>query len=262
MATRDDAKQAVIAYIRQNRTRLIVMSVSAVAFEIRHTVAESRMLSEEEIRSAVIDWASLNAPCGPVNTTPHPPSVDGRLEQKIKSVISTVTDGADIVTYSGGKLNLGISGLTADLTSGDRTVSAGVSWGGKLSVETDAGDFHFSGELSSTRWGISFSYPDDTSIPDYSRVGDVFQKGEASMRAIVSSLSGFRNLNDVAKVRSAIKNHLQPVKEAAEAVQGIAKAAPKGGISFGFSLNSPDPMTGQDTMPRGIEGQAVFTYRF
>jgi hypothetical protein len=133
---------------------------------------------------------------------------------------------------------------------------------GRRPGKAGKGDFHLSGELSSDRWQIKLSYPDDTSIPDLSTLGKVFGEGEAALRKIIGATAGFRGLSDVPRIKEAVAPLMQPVKDAFEAVQAIAKAPPKGGVSLGVSVGSPDPLPEQAGIPRGVQGQITLTIRF
>jgi hypothetical protein len=262
MDPKEEARQNIQLYLERNKLRLILMSVSYIVIEVRSVVPGARNLSESEVSSLVAVWMSVYGPRisqGSI-TPPHPASDDGRLLESVKNAVSSVIEGVDI-QRGAGKINISVSGLTAELKKGDRSLSIGRSWGGTLGVEVNSGDFHLSGELSSERWEIKLTYPGDTSIPDMSRVGKIFGEGEKAMRGIIKATDGFQSLSDIPKITEAVKPHLQPVKDAVEAVKGIAKA-PARGVSFGFSLGSPDPFPEQSGIPKGVQGTVTLTIRF
>ena len=263
MDPREEARQRIQSYLERNKLRLILMSTSFIVVEVRSLVPGATLLREDDISSLVAVWMSFNGPrVGPSPYAPaSPASSDGRMVEAVKNAVSTVIDGVDI-TRGAGKINISVSGLTAELKQGDRSLAIGTSWSGTLGLEATSGDFHLTGELSSDRWQIQLSYPGDTFIPNLSTLGKVFGEGEKAMRGIIGSTAGFRNLSDIPRITEAVKPHMQPVKDAVEAAKGIAKAQPKGGVSFGFSLGSPDPMPGQTGMPQGIQGQVTLTIRF
>ena len=261
MDPKTEAYQAIQAYLAQNKTRLQVMDVDSIVWEVRLGVAKVTLLADNEVRVTVAVWRSLNGPIYPMLMTPPPTASQSKLIEAVKSGVTTVIEGVTI-KHGVGSINVSVSGLTAELQKGDAKLSAGVSWGGTLGVEAEAGPFHLSGELSSDRWSVSLNFPDDTSIPDLSKLGKVFGEGEASLRKIIGATTSFRGLSDMARIKDAISPHMQPVKEAVEAVQSIAKAPPKGGVSLGLSFGSPDPTPGQKGMPGGIQGQITLTIRF
>jgi hypothetical protein len=262
------ASLAVDDYLAKNGW-MSGMSVDFIVQNVHIFVpTASAALLPSELRSKVVYWRSTHGP--DLSSVPGgsaqpsaqlPASPDSKLIEAVKKAITTVIDGRDIVKHGDGKVNIGVGGLTAELKKGDSTLSAGVSWGGTLSVEADKGDFHFQGELSSTRWQIQLTYPEDASVPDLTTLGKVFGEGEKAMRNIIGATASFKGLGDVGRVKDAISPQIQPVKDAVEAVQGIAKV-PLKRVDIGISVGSPDPAPGQDGMPRGVEIKGTITIRF
>jgi hypothetical protein len=260
MEPKEEARLRVQAYLAQNKKRLQMMSVDFIVSDVRLFVPGNALLLDSELRATVAIWRSLNGPLYPLPAPAPPAAADSKLIESVKKGVTTVIEGVD-VKYGAGKVNISVSGLTAELKKGDARLAAGVSWGGALGVEAEAGNFHLSGELSSERWELKLSYPEDTAIPDLSKLGKVFGEGESAMRKIIGATSGFRNLNDIARIKEAVKPHMQPVKDAVDAVKGIAKAPAKG-VSVGISLGSPEPLPGETGIPRGVQGQVTLTIRF
>jgi hypothetical protein len=261
------ASQAVDDYLAKNGW-MSGMSVDFIVMNVNIFVpTAAKALLPSEVRAKVVGWRSTHGPIFPSAasgasppSTQLPASPDGKLVEAVKKAISTVTDGVDI-KHGNGKVNIGVGGLTAELKKGDATLSAGVSWGGTLSVETEKADFHFSGELSSNRWEIKLTYPEDAAVPDLSTLGKVFGEGEKAMRNIISATASFKSLGDAGRIKDAISPQIQPVKDAVEAVQGIAKV-PLKKVDFGVSIGSPDPAPGQNGMPPGVQFKATVTVRF
>ncbi len=260
MDPKQEASLRVQAYLYHNKKRLQVMNVDLIVWEVRMFVPEASRLLDSELRATVAVWRSLNGPLYPLPIPAPPTAAESKLVEAVKKGVTTVIEGVDI-THGAGKLNISVSGVTAELKKGDARLAAGVSWGGALGVEAEAGNFHLSGELSSERWELKLSYPEDTAIPDLSKLGKVFGEGEGAMRKIIGATSSFRDLNDASRIKDAIKPHLQPVKDAVEAVKGIAKAPAKG-VSVGISVGSPDPWPGETGIPRGVQAQVTLTLRF
>lgn len=261
MDPKQEAQLRVQGYLERNKQRLRMLGVDFIVWEVRLSVPGVSILLDSELRATVAIWRSLNGPLYP-SPLPAPPTVaESKLIEAVKKGVTTVIEGVDI-KHGAGKINLGVSGLTAELKKGDIRLATGVSWGGALSVEAETGNFHLSGELSAERWEIKLSYPEDTAIPDLSKLGKVFGEGEAAMRQIIGATASFSTLNDVSRIQTAIKPHLQPVKDAVEAVKGIAKAPPARRASVGISLGSPDPGPAVTGIPRGIQGQVTLTIRF
>ena len=105
---------------------------------------------------------------GPTSPTPDSDFIDA-----VKKAITTVSNGVTI-RKGAGSVNIGVSGLTANLKRGDGSASLGISWGGTLGLEANSGPFHFSGELSKDKWEMTLSFPQDTPVPDLSTLGKVF----------------------------------------------------------------------------------------
>ena len=162
----------------------------------------------------------------------------------------------------GANVNIGVTGLTANLKKGDNAASFGLSWTGTLKLDAESGPFHFSGKLSKDKWEITLSFPQDTYIPDLSSLGRVFKDGENAIGKMAEATRSFNNINDANKIGALIKPHAAALQDAVEAASGIAKASKKGGSSFGFKLTSPEPGPGEQGIPSGIQGSIVFTYVF
>jgi hypothetical protein len=270
--TKDQARSVVNDFLDKNKW-LQGMSVDFVASNVHIFVpVAAAALSESELRLTIAVWQSLHGAILPATPPSAPPSTqlpaspDSKLVDAVKKAITTVTDGVDI-KHNNGKINLGVGGATAELKKGNSKVSAGISWAGTLSVETEKADFHFSGELSSTRWEIKLSYPEDDAVPNLTTLGDLFGKGEKAMQNIVSAVGSFKDLNDINAIKNAISPNIQPVKDAVEAVQGIAKASPKKRWNVGISVGSPDPNQVPGTpppsnIPPGVEVKATLTLFF
>ncbi len=261
MDPKQEAYNRVQAYLYKHKTRLAAMSVDYIASDIRTFVLDTSLLTDSELRGTIAVWRSLN---GPVYSLPNPSyalPADSKLIESVKKGMTVLVDGVDI-TRGDGKVNISVSGVTAELQRGAGRAAVSLGWGGSLGLEAEAGDFHFSGEISSERWEVKLSYPQDTAIPDLSMLGNVFGEAEGAMRDIVGATASFRNLQDIPRVKDAITPHLQPVKDAVEAVKGIAKAKPNA-VSVGLSVGSAPPMPWEvGTMPRGVQGQLTLTITF
>jgi hypothetical protein len=228
-------------------------------------------IPDDAIRKVVANWAMFNAPLmliKPSTADPKAPAAgtpqtnsDSELIDAVKKAVSTVSAGVT-VGKKGANVNIGVTGLTANLKKGDSSVSLGISWTGTLNLDAESGPFHFSGNLSKDKWEITLSYPQDTYIPDLSTLGKVFTEGEKGIRKIADATSSFKNINDASKIGALVKPHVSAVRDAIDAVSGIAKADKKGGASFGFKIGSPEPGPGQQGIPGGVQGQIVFTYTF
>jgi hypothetical protein len=198
------------------------------------------------------------APAGPGAPPPNPES---ELVDAVKKAVSTINDGVTI-GKKGANVNIGVTGLTANLKKGGNAASLGLSWTGTLKLDAESGPFHFSGTLSKDKWEITLSFPQDTYIPQTATLGTVFKEGEKAIGKMAEATKSFNNISDAGKVGALIKPHVAALTDAVEAVSGIAKASPKGGPSFGFKVGSPEPGPGEQGMPGGVQGSVVFTWVF
>lgn len=261
------------AYLEMNRSKLQFASdVSEVVADIKlYVFHDTNAISDDEIRKVVVQWASFNAvwllhkfgpgaPLPPPDPkAPAPSSSD--LINSVKRVIRTINDG---VTFGPDQNNLvlGVTGLTANLKSGGKSLSAGISWSGVLKVEAESGPLHFEGKLSQDQWELTLTFPRDSAVPDLSSVATVFSRGETAVGNLAVASAHLKDLSDSAKISALVKPNIDAVQDAVEAATGIAAVPKGGGVSFGFKVGSPQPGPGEQGMPGGIEGSAVFTYVF
>lgn len=263
----------IIAYLFAQKKRIEYSTMDFVIKDVKLSVFYGiSPISDEEIRQIVVRWASINAvglvlgpsAAGP-SASPTPgtsPASDSELIDAVKKAISTINDGVTIGKKDANNINIGVTGLTANLKKGDSSAALGISWTGTLKLDAESGPFHFSGNLSKDKWEITLSFPQDTYIPNLSTLGKVFTEGERAIGRIADATRTFNNVSDASKIGAMVKPYAGSVQDAVEAVSGIAKASKKGGPSFGFKLGSPEPAPGEQGMPGGVQGTLVFTYVF
>lgn len=229
-------------------------------------------IPDDEIRTIVSQWAMVNAvgllinPSSAGTAAPAKPGTpsttsDSELIDAVKKAISTINNGVT-VGKKGANINIGVTGLTANLMKGGDSSSVGISWTGTLKAEAASGPFHFEANLSRDSWEIMLSFPQDSYIPDMSMLRKGFSEGERAIWKMAEATRSFNNISDAGKVGALIKPHVGAMQEAVEAASGIAQASKKGGPSFGCKFGSPQPGLGEQGMPSGVEGSIVFTYVF
>ncbi|HSB63755.1 MAG TPA: hypothetical protein VLJ18_06285 [Thermoanaerobaculia bacterium] len=263
----------ITAYLFAHKSSVEFSTVDLVVKDVKLSVFYGMTpISDDEIRKVVVRWASINAvglllrqPAAgsSVSTGPGTPATtaDSDLVDAVKRAISTINDGVTI-GKKGANVNIGVTGLTANLKKDDRSASLGISWGGTLKLDAESGPFHFSGNLAKDKWEITLSFPQDTYIPDLSSLGKVFTEGERALGKMADATRGFSNISDAGKIGALIKPHAAAVQDAVDAASGIAKASRQGGASFGFKVGSPEPGPGEEGIPGGVQGSVVFTYVF
>lgn len=266
-------KERIIQYLFAHKSSIESSTIAEVVRDARLSVFYGMSpISDSEIRTIVVQWATVHAvgllitqpkagPPAPKSGAP-PANSASELVDAVKKAVTSIHNGVTLGNKDADNVNIGVTGLTANLKSHSGEASLGISWTGTLKLEAASGPFHLSGTLSQDSWDITLSFPQDTYIPDLSTLGKVFSEGEKAIGNIADATRSFHNISDVRKVSALIKPHVSAVQNAVEAVSGIANAPKKGGMSFGFKIGSPDPGPGQEGMPGGVQGQVVFTYVF
>jgi hypothetical protein len=260
------------AYLDANKGSLRFATIPQIVEQIKLFVFFGACpIADEEVRKIVGAWAIFNpvwllpeplATGAPPAPPPLSPTQDSELIDKIKKAVETVGKGVTL-GREGANVNIKVTGLTANLKKGEeQAVSLGVSWGGTLGLEAKSGPFNFSGSLSKDKWELKLSFPDDTPVPNLATLPEVFSKGERAVRNIAAATGRFNNISDAGKVGALIKPDIDAVQSAVEAASGVPKPDKRSGKSFGFSLGSPEPMPGEQGIPRGVQGTVVFTYWF
>jgi hypothetical protein len=263
----------ITAYLFAHKATIQNSTVADVVKQVKLSVFYGfSTIPDDAIRKVVVQWATFNAvgmlldpssvgaPAAAGSGRPSRPT-DSALIGAVTRAITTVSNGVT-VGRKGANVNVGVTGLTANLKSGAASGSLGVSWTGTLKLQAESGPFHFEGTLSSDKWEITLSFPQDSYIPDLTTLGTVFTKGEKAVIKIAEATSTFQNLNDVRNLAALIKPHVDAAQDAVDALTGIAKAPQKGGPSFGFKIGSPEPGPGQQGMPGGFQATGVFTWVF
>jgi hypothetical protein len=267
-------EERIKAYLQTKKSVIEHMTVDQAVKQVKLNVFYGMSpISEDEIRKVIRDWAMIYAVgmlVGPVTGGGDPtgaigpvynPKTDSELIDSVKKAFGTVIDGVKL-----GKENknvtIAVTGLTGNLKKGNQSVALGLSWTGTLSLEAAAGPFNFAGELATDKWSVSLSFPQDTFVPDLSRLSKVFSEGEKSMHNLAAATAKFKNISDVRSISALVKPDIAAVQEAADALASVAKAPKGGGVSFGFKIGSPDPVANQEGMPKGYQGTVVFTYRW
>lgn len=269
----------VFAYLQANKGSLrFANSIDEVVEQVKLFVFYGDSpLTTEQIRSMVARWTITNPILGMVKPTPPPPppppaqptASDSFAEIK-NAVQKAVGLATETIKLKRGDTTviIAVTGITSELKTPSGKVKLDIGWGGKVGIEANAGDIHFTGEISADGWELKLSLPGDTPVPDGSRLGQIFADGKTALGHILDGASRFQNVRDISQVASIIKPNLTKVKNGVEAVDGLRKAPNKRGVSFGFSLNNPDGKVDnlgrpeRPGIPPGIEARATLTFWF
>ena len=124
MDPKEETRLRVRAYLEQKKQRLRMMSVDLIVWEVRLYVPGVSALLDSELRATVAIWRSLNGPLYPLPISAPPTAAESKLIEAVKKGVTTVIEGVDI-KHGAGKINLSVSGLTAELKKGDARLEIG-----------------------------------------------------------------------------------------------------------------------------------------
>lgn len=266
-----ESEAPIHRWLDANINNMRILSVNAVVRRIYQYVPEAASMSRGNVEAAVRSWAANNGivlprlsavpdPADVIPPAPARPSIaDSEIVSRIRSAFKVIVNGLG-VERAHGFAKITATGPTVGLRGrGGFETSGTVSWGGAMGIQTSYRDFHFSGEISADRWELNFSYPVEDPVPDLSSLSKVFREGESAMSNIAQEIPRFGSLADVSSISDAVKPHLQPVKDAVQAVQGIA-GVQAGRVMFGLSASGPG--IGQRPTTTSIEVTATITVTF
>jgi hypothetical protein len=249
-------------WLDQNLGRLRLLSLPEITARIRREVPEASRLADVELQSMAQAWArqhGFTLLTGPGAAAPGP-RLTVTIPEAVKRAFSIATSSVDIVQLPNGRVNISVSGATALL--GRAQVKVG--WSGSLGLEIPMEGFHLGGQLTKDRWELTLSTPGASSVPDLTKLTELFQRAETALRGIVAATAGFENLDNVGAVQAQISPHIGPVKEAVQTLKNLAAIPP---VSVGITAGGPMP-GGETTTspatapPQGVSIQATITFRF
>ncbi len=244
-------------WLAANTDRLRLLTMDELVAQVRRHIVEAGRLGNVEIKNLVREWAAARDISIRVAPVPDAgPGLSVQFPDAVKKAFSVPIDGVDLVPLPGGRLNISAKGATAKLKRGDISLS----WSDSLGIDIPIEHFQLAGTVDKEKWQVTLSIPGESSVPDLSKLADVFKEAERSMRGIVDASSSFADLKDVPRVTKAISPHVEPVKEAVDALVQTAKA-PR--VSAGVKLEGP--MSGVETSSGssgGITVTATVTIRF
>ena len=112
---------------------------------------------------------------------PPPTDPDNKIIDAVKGAISTVVTSVDI-KRADGKLNIGVTGATVESLGATPRPRPGSEPGRHVTVQASKANFYLQGQLSKDRMGHDADLSTGKmAVPDLSKLGDVFGKGEQVM---------------------------------------------------------------------------------
>jgi hypothetical protein len=255
----NESQAPVRSWLDANTENLRQRTIEELVARVRLNVPQAAKLADLEIQSLAREWAASKniqipviPPAGTVVTDPTL-----QIPDAVKKAFSIATEGVNVTRLPGGKLNISVKGVTAKL----KRAEINIGWGGSLGIDIPVKGFQLSGKLDKDTWEINLSAPGESSVPDLSRLADVFRKAETGLRDAISATAQLNTLDDPAKVMEAISPSIQPVKEAVEALQKISESPT---VSFGISASgsTPGDKSPGGQSPGGVTLTATLTIRF
>ena len=249
------SEKPVRDWLAANTNRLHALTIDELVAHVRRNVVEAGRLSNVEIQNLVREWAVANSITIPEIVTPGAGAgISVQIPDTVKKAFSIPLDGVDVVPLPGGRLNISAKGLTAKLLSGN----INVGWTGSLGIDFPIEGFQLAGKLDKENWEVALSVPGESSVPDLSKLADVFRKAEIGMRGMLEATPQFVKLDNITRVTKAVSPHVGPIKEAVEALVKTAKA-PR--ASAGLKIEGPVSGSGGSSAG-GITVTATVTIRF
>jgi hypothetical protein len=259
----------IVAWMDAHIQELRGLATPLMIARIRRNVPASKQLSNLQLEGIIRDWANMTGRLGPrkkitlvAGQPVIPPArersfADSKLAKSLESVLSIPTSVE--LANSRGRLEVGLSGGTAELTGGAGKLGTKISWGGTVTMYSEAGGSRFETELSRDHWRMTLSIPGGTPAPNLTQLKDVFQKGERGLRGIARETASFGSIGEISAAVDAISPHLDPVKKSLEAIRGVAEKD-EHPVSIGIQAEGPGPDAAPDQRGRSIG--AFLTIRF
>jgi hypothetical protein len=216
-----------------------------------------RTVPRDEPQAAEPATPQHGPPSGRVGLPPR----DSDLTAAVGNALAGVASEKSIVERKHGKVAVSVGGSTVELKKGRFTASGTLTWGGGIGVAAKFGDLHFEGQVSAEKWELKLTYPTDTLVPNMADVTKIFREGHSALGNIADSASGFKHVRDIPGIQERVKEHLPAVKEAIDAIKGVADAKRK--FMIGGSVSGPGTgKPGTPGMPQGTTVGVTLTVRF
>ena len=255
----NEGQAPVRSWLDANTENLRQRTMEELVARVRLNVPQAAKLADLEIQFVAREWAAARnilipvvPPAGTVVTDPTL-----QIPDAVKNAFSIAVDGVNLTRSQDRKLIISVKGLTGKLKSSE----INVGWGGSLGIDIPVKGFHLSGKVDKDTWEINLTAPGESSIPDLSKLADVFRKAETGLRDAISATSHLNTLDDPSKVMAAISSSIQPVKEAVESLQKISENPT---VSVGITASGPtrgeQAPGGQSS--GGVTVTATLTIRF
>ena len=259
-----ESEAPVRRWLDDNLGRLRLLSQEELVSQVRRNVPESNRLADVEIRRLITETANRMGFTVLPGVIPPARSADLTIQipDAVKKAFSIATGGVNLIDQPDGKLNISVKGLTAHL--GRQKLNIG--WGGSLGIDIPIGGFELGAKIDKENWEVTLATPGASALPDLSKLASVFQRAESAMRRVVEATANLPNLSDTAAVKAAVEPHIEPIKEAVQALKDIAEAQQGPRVSVGITAGGPlsgggeAPKVGE--RPSGFSITATLTLRF
>lgn len=245
-------------WLAANTNRLRLLTMDDLVAQVRRNVPAASDLDDGEIQSLAREWATLHDITIPEVPVIPPVRPLVQLPDAVKKAFSVPIEGVELVNLPGGKLNIAVRGATAKL--GRTEIKLG--WSGSLGIDVPIKGFELAGELNKDSWKITLATPGASSIPDLTKLAQVFREGEAALRSMVAATARLGKLNNGAEIKAAIGPQIGPLKEAVQTLVDLADVP-----TMGANISLSGPTSGKEggarnASPSGITVTANVVIKF
>src|ERR1700751_4050922 len=234
-------------WLAKNTESLRMIPERDIILQARLAVPEISQMDNGDIAWEIHQWAKTHSflpvdlPGAPTYIVPGSQGAtpvragDPEIIDRLKSLLTTLKSVPTEIKWTGKDASAAISVSGEPATLGPVEATAG--WDRTLELKTTVSDMEFSAKINPVdkNWEMTFQIGEE--VPNLSDVASIFTKGESAMRGVIMNADKV-DLKNPSKTVQQFKQYVDPIKEAVEAADKIAKQRP-GTIGFGVSLKGP-----------------------
>jgi hypothetical protein len=186
-------------------------------------------LNNADLAAQIREWAKSNHLVLPGSVgSARVQAGDPEVVDRVKKLFASISPGVKWV-YPGGDAAINVSGFTAAVSSGQTRSTLSLGWNETIQFKTQTSGMTFAASVGPQNWSLTLTI--GRTAPNISDLEQVFKKGEAAIRGVLSNLDKV-DLRDPGKTKIEFAPYLDPIKSAVDAASKTA-AARRGDVSFG-----------------------------
>jgi hypothetical protein len=219
-----------VEWLQANTASLRLLSEDQIIQRARTTLGpDLSRLNDGDLAAQIREWAKSNhfalpGSVGAARVEAGDPEVVDRLKKLFASISPEVK-----WVYPGGDAAINVSGFTATVSSGQTRSTLSLGWNETIQFKTQTSGMTFAASVGPQNWSLTFTI--GRTAPNISDLEQVFKKGEAAIRGVLSNLDKV-DLRDPGKTKNQFAAYLDPIKSAIDAASKTAATRP-GDVSFG-----------------------------